>query len=320
MKAKNKALLYLRILVSIVLLLVLGFFMRGRFDELLNTIRSVNIRLFLLALTVSSCILVIHAYRLKLLFEVQKIYFSGIEAVKLSFLGMFFNNFMPSTIGGDMVKLYYAKKRAKNLVEPFSAIVMDRMLGLTALTMLGATALLFKSELIKNNTVKLIILSFFLIIIGFFILLFFKGMTFKIVGLLKRLKLTKFEHLIIKMSDTIFRFSKSSKVLTAFSLALSGQIMIIFCVYVLSRSLSLNLPISTFYVLIPVIQIVSVFPSINGLGVREGAFVYFFKDLLTPEYAMALSILYLGLMIPVSLVGGFIYMFYGKIDTKEVVV
>lgn len=319
MKVKNKGLLYLRIFVSIVLLFVLGFFMRGSFGKLLDTLRSVNIGFFLLALVMSSGIIIIHAYRLKLLFEVQKIYFSGIEAVRLSFLGIFFNNFMPSTIGGDIVKLYYAKKRAKNLVEPFSAIVMDRVLGLTALTMLGSTALLFRSELIKNNTVKFIIFSFFIIITVFFVLLFFRGLTTKIIYLLKIFKLTKFEQLIIKLSDTICRFSKSAKLLTAFLMGLSGQVLIIFCVHILSRSLSLNLPMATFYVLIPVIQIVSILPSINGLGIREGAFVYFFKDFMAPEYAVALSILYLGLMVPVSIVGGFIYMFYGKMDAKEAV-
>ena len=105
----------------------------------------------------------------------------------------------------------------------------------------------------------------------------------------------------------------------AFFCALFGQVVIIFAVYVLSRSLSINLPIYTFYALIPVIQIVSALPSINGLGVREGAFVYFFKDFIAPEYAVALSILYVGIIIPMSVVGGLAYMFYGKIDAKEVV-
>ncbi len=320
MKGSSNLLLYLRIFISIGLLLILCFFMRDRFDELFDTIRSVNIGLFLLTLTVAICIIIIHAFRLKCLFEIQGIYFSGIEAVKLAFVGVFFNNFMPSTIGGDVVKLYYAKKRAKNFIEPFSSIIMDRIVGLTALTLLGTLALFFGPEFIKNNTAKLIILFFFLLIIGFFILLFFKGFTAKLVCLCRVFKLVKFERWIVKLVETISRFSKSSKVLYALFCGLIGQVMIIFCVYLLSRSLSLNLPIATFYVLIPVIQIVSVLPSINGLGIREGAFVYFFKDLMAPEYAVALSILYLGLMVPVSIAGGFIYMFFGRINTKEVVV
>jgi len=294
--------------------------MRDRFDELLDTMRSVNMGLFSLALTVASCIIIIHAFRLRGLLEIQKIYFSRVEAIKLAFMGVFFNNFMPSTIGGDVVKLYYAKKRANNLIEPFSSIMMDRIVGLAALTLLGSLSLLFKSELIKNNTSKLIILAFFLIIIGFFSLVLFRGFTSLIISLCRFFKLAKFELRILKLIDTISRFSKSSKILNAFLLGLTGQIMIIFCVFILSRSLSLNIPLGIFFVLIPVIQIVSVLPSINGLGVREGAFVYFFKDFIAPEYAMALSILYLGLMIPVSIAGGVIYMFSGRMKTKEVVV
>ena len=319
MKSKDRLFLWLRFFISILLLSILWFFMRGRFDELLNTIRSVNIGLFLLALAVGSCVLVINAFRLKFLFEIQEIYFSSVEVIKLALMSVFFNNFMPSTIGGDVFKLYYAKKRAKNFIEPISSLIMDRILGLTALTLLGALALLFQSELIKNNTVKLIILAFSLIICGFLSLLFMKGFTIKIISLCRFFKLAKFEHRIVKLIDPISRFSKSSKVLNAFLLGLFGQIMIIFCIFMLSRSLSLNIPLGIFFVLIPVIQIVSVLPSINGLGVREGAFVYFFKDFMAPEYAVALSILYLGLMIPVSIAGGFIYMFSGRMKTKEVI-
>lgn len=196
--------------------------------------------------------------------------------------------------------------------------MMDRILGLTALTILGGLALLFKGELITNSAAKLIIMTFVLIVSGIYSLIFFKGLTSAIISLCQMFKLVKFEHWIVKLIDTISRFSKSTKTLNAFFYGFIGQVMIIFCVYLLSRSLSLNIPIATFYVLIPVIQIVSILPSINGLGVREGAFVYFFKDLMAPEYAVALAILYLGLMIPISMVGGVIYMFYGKINKEEV--
>ncbi len=319
MKSNNKLLLWLRILISIVLLFILCYFMRNRFDELLDTIRSVNIGLFLLSLTVASCIIVIHAFRLKFLFEIQKIYFSGAEAIRLAFVGVFFNNFIPSTIGGDIVKLYYAKKRAKNFIGPLSSLMMDRIMGLAALILLGIVALLLKSEFIKNNLAKLIIMSFFLIIIGLFILLFFKGFSSKLVCLCRTFKLVKTERWIVKLVDAVSRFSKSSKTLNAFFFGVLGHVLSIFCVYLLSRSLSLDVPIATFYVLVPVIQIVSVLPSINGLGVREGAFVYFFKDFMSPECALAISILFIGLMVSVSIAGGFIYMFYGRINTKEVV-
>ncbi len=318
MKIKNKLLLYLRVFISIGLIIVLCFFMRGRFGELMNTLRSVNLGLFLWAVALAGFILVISAFRLKLLFEIHGIYFSGIEAIRISYMGVFFNNFMPSTIGGDVVKLYYAKKRAKNLIEPISSLVMDRILGLTALTFLGAAALMFKSELMKDNTAKFIIMVISLIISVFFVLLFFKGFSLKVVYFCKMFKLVKTEAWIIKLVDTMSSFRKSSKIFAAFFCALFGQVVIIFCIYILSRSLLLNLPIATFYVLIPVIQIVSALPSINGLGIREGAFVYFFKDFIAPEYAVALSILYLGIMIPLSIAGGFVYMFYGKINTREV--
>jgi uncharacterized protein (TIRG00374 family) len=82
--------------------------------------------------------------------------------------------------------------------------------------------------------------------------------------------------------------------------------------------LGLDLPLKIFFVFIPLIQIVSLLPSLGGLGIREGAFVYFFKEFVQPEYALAISILYLAPMIFSSFFGGVIYMFYGRINKQEV--
>ena len=58
-------------------------------------------------------------------------------------------------------------------------------------------------------------------------------------------------------------------------------------------------------------------PSLNGLGVREGAFVYFLKGYIGPEKACAISILWLGLILVYSVIGGLFHLLYPlKIDEK----
>jgi hypothetical protein len=49
-------------------------------------------------------------------------------------------------------------------------------------------------------------------------------------------------------------------------------------------------------------------PSLNGLGIREGAFIYFLTPYMGKEYAAALGILWLGLLILLSVIGGAIYL------------
>jgi uncharacterized membrane protein YbhN (UPF0104 family) len=62
--------------------------------------------------------------------------------------------------------------------------------------------------------------------------------------------------------------------------------------------------------MVPLVWAVSMLPSLNGLGVREGAFVYFFKGYIGPEKAFAVSLLWLGMIMMNSLIGGVYQLVY----------
>jgi len=63
----------------------------------------------------------------------------------------------------------------------------------------------------------------------------------------------------------------------------------------------------------PLVSVASMMPSINGLGVREGAFVIFLGEFISKESAMAVSILFLSIVLIVSFIGGVLYLFSGKL-------
>jgi hypothetical protein len=50
-------------------------------------------------------------------------------------------------------------------------------------------------------------------------------------------------------------------------------------------------------------------PSVNGLGIREGGFVYLLKDYMPADKAFAISILLLGTLLILGVIGGIIYAF-----------
>ena len=70
--------------------------------------------------------------------------------------------------------------------------------------------------------------------------------------------------------------------------------------------------------IMPIIYIASMLPSVNGLGVREGAFLILFRPIIGAEKAFALSLLWLFLYLLFSIFGGFVYAFakHGKKETK----
>jgi uncharacterized membrane protein YbhN (UPF0104 family) len=70
--------------------------------------------------------------------------------------------------------------------------------------------------------------------------------------------------------------------------------------------------------IVPMIHVIGIIPvAINGIGLREGAFVYFFTQMgISLSQAFALSLLFrLGSLIP-SLVGGYFCML-GKVNYKK---
>lgn len=77
------------------------------------------------------------------------------------------------------------------------------------------------------------------------------------------------------------------------------------------------MPISRLLLIIPIIWTVSMLPSLNGLGVREGAFVYFLKGYIGTEKAFAISLLWLGLIIFYSIVGGIYQLLYPSRMTER---
>lgn len=319
MKPRKFLFIVLRISISIGLLMLLFLLLKDNLGNFYKILSGVNLGLFMLAAVLLLIIVILGALRLKNLLEIQNVCFSNLEMIRISFMALFFNSFMPSSFGGDVIKLYYARGRAKNLIKPFSSLVIDRLIGATALVILASSALLIKGGLITNASAKLIVWFFLLALIVLIMFLFSRFLSEKISVLFFILKLKRLGERVQNLHNILAEFRKSPKLIYALFYGFSIQVLNVFCAYLLSGSLGLNLPLGIFFVFIPVIQIVSALPSLGGLGIREGAFVYFFKDFVQPEYALAISILYLGPMIFLSFFGGFMYMFYGRINRQEVV-
>jgi uncharacterized membrane protein YbhN (UPF0104 family) len=75
-------------------------------------------------------------------------------------------------------------------------------------------------------------------------------------------------------------------------------------------ALGLDVPVAFYFILIPLIAVATMIPvSLNGLGVREGAFVFFLSQVGVPQdQALSLALLWLGVLIASSLIGGLVWL------------
>ena len=90
-------------------------------------------------------------------------------------------------------------------------------------------------------------------------------------------------------------------------LSIFNQFLGAIVMYLLAKSLSLELSLGLIFLVIPIIGIASMCPSLNGLGPREWAYVYYLGPIVGEDKAGAMAILWFSLLLINSLIGGLVY-------------
>lgn len=115
-------------------------------EKLFNIIRKASPWYLLLALGLFNVSKIINAIRLNRFFRTIGIELSSIYSLKLYYLGMFYNLFLPGGIGGDGYKIYILRKNHNiRAINVFHAVIWDRLSGIFALAVLACILLLFSS-------------------------------------------------------------------------------------------------------------------------------------------------------------------------------
>lgn len=116
------------------------------FEQVVDRMVSINLFYFLLALLAFNLSKNISAYRIKAYYHAIGIFLKNTYNIKLLYLGMFYNLFLPGSIGGDGYKVYLLRQqfdvKTKYIV---SATLLDRLSGLALLLLLAGVFLLFSS-------------------------------------------------------------------------------------------------------------------------------------------------------------------------------
>jgi glycosyltransferase 2 family protein len=190
---------------------------------------------------------------------------------KLYLTGTFINNFVPSTIGGDIFRAYQIGKTDGRYSEATSTVVMDRFSGLLALMLMA----LFFSLLNINSVLK----NYPLMITNLLIILALLA-TFFIIKVRRADWMKKiinfFPEKIVIFLKNLNSFEKDQKIIYI-SLAYSVIFNLIgvgVANFILFWSLNININILDYLSVIFIISILSSIPA--GVGLKEWAYVTFF--------------------------------------------
>lgn len=307
---KGKLLNILRVVISVGLLALLIFLMRGKFDEILAIIVKTDPGFLIASIVLYGLVITpLMAMRLKLIFDASGVQLSFKEIMNLTLIGYFFNNFLPTSIGGDMAKIYYAGKGSAKKVACVGCILMDRIVGFLGMMLIAALAFLLLGNRIEHKGIIWVIVSVFGGFAAVLLLAWNRDLTRGFKPLLRVIEFFNLDEKLKPLYDELHGYKNHKHIIIAgVAISIAAQLLASISIWLLGLSLSCRLNVANFFLLIPVIGVAAMIPSINGLGVREGSFIYFFKSFIGPEKAFALSLLFLAQMLIMSVVGFLVYL------------
>ena len=319
---KKKIFFLLRIAVTFIIIFILWWSLKDNLNELILNLSSVDKFYLLLGFFVYLSHTLLLAARLRIIFFTQSLVLNIKEAFRLNLIGFFFNAFLPTSVGGDVVKAYYvSEKFSHKKVESYAAVFADRAIGLMSIISIALISLLFVSEEIVVKETRYLIWAVFLVGLFFLFFSFNKNFAEKFKFLLVILRKLKLEQ-IAKRSYWVFNNFKNHKKtgLLAIVISFISQTIIIVVFFILAKGLNLDLPLSLFFLFVPIITIAGMIPSLGGTGPREGAFVLLFAPLVGAANAAALALLWLLFFLGLSLIGGGVYALsgYRRLKIKEI--
>ena len=309
-KRKQKIKNILRILISLIAFVCLVKFGKVDLHTALKYLLKVNPVYFTLAfLTYFTTMLLagLRFYFSSHILGFRKTYF---QLLQLNFVGTFFNNFLPTTFGGDALRGYYLKRESHiPLSKAVACIVYERYTGMVVLFWAVSFVFLmqnfgFISKTSWNIPYQAIMFCHAGSLISIGIVPFLPQ--------INKIFFGKKNWLYIKIIEPFIVYWHDLKLMAKITfLSIVLQASVVLCHVLIAKSLNINIPLSYYLVFYPLTTIAGfMIPSLNGLGVREGAYIYFLKKVsVSTDQGLAFSICWLIILLFTSVIGSLVYLF-----------
>jgi glycosyltransferase 2 family protein len=302
----------LKAAVSVALLWLL--FSRVDLARLWSVARNASALWLVAALALYLSVVLISTWRWGLLLKAQGLEFTFGRLMSSFLVATFFNNFLPSNIGGDVIRIADTAPAAGSKTLATTVVLIDRgigLLGLVLMAALGATA----GGQFEGSPAGV---GAGMLWAGFGLAAMIATpallMPEAFVRMLQPLRIVHREWVdrrLDKLSVALGRFRESPAVLAgcfAGAVAVQGALV----AYYLAIAHSMQIPIgfAELAVIVPITFIVQMLPvSLNGFGVREATFGFYFSRLGLPlESALLVSFMGAALIMLFSLSGGVAYL------------
>jgi uncharacterized membrane protein YbhN (UPF0104 family) len=310
---RRRALLVFKIAVSLILLWIL--FSRIDMGKLWAGTRMASVPWLAVALAIYAASVTASVWRWHLLLDAQNVHIKPTRLAGSYLVALFFNNFLPSNIGGDVIRIRDTTRAAGSMTLATAVVLVDRALGLMGLVLVAACGATVAAGGATRGAALPIVPAW--LWAGFLI---GAGLSAPAVlapaGVGRMLQPLRVFHpewidnRIEKITGVLSRFrDRPAALVGCFGGAVFVQAATV--VFYLAVAYALHIAIGPWdlAVIVPLSFIIQMAPvSINGFGVREAAFTLYFSRLRLPiESALLVSLVPTALVMLFSLSGAAVY-------------
>lgn len=273
-----------KVLVTIILLYVI--FKKINISDFLGTILTANIWYFVFACLLWPICVLLSSFKWNLILQEYGINISHMNAFNLYWMGSFFNNFLPSSFGGDSYKFVYLNKTFRDKkAQIVSSILLERGIGFLVIIMFT----LFLTPFFITNHIPLIyFLSALILTAAVFII--FSNRNIEI----RRIFKSKLINKIIKGVNVLLSFKNKKKIVISIITSSVFLMLGVFSTHLVFLAFDRPPSFLLIMFLYPLITLSGLIPfSINSLGIKEGIGIYLYSSF-GIDTEVALSVLLVG--------------------------
>lgn len=297
---KKQITTYIRLLFSIILVTAFIYIADlGKIVRYLSSLGLISVALIFLCILLS---VIASGIKWHVLLPSHKI--SALKTTRIFTIGLFFNNFLPSSIGGDGMRIYLLNKEGIRKSTSASSVVLDRLFASLTLAGLGFFASIFATHF---NTIAFIMFAVLFLLTGLMITLILKGW---IPGFIAR-KETKIKHKLQAFIDAAADIRKKPIIIIKnMILGAVFQLLVALVIGAIFYGLNFNVPglIDLIYISTATSVLAMIPLGLNGYGLREGAYIYLLQAYgYTISQALSISVIFAVMVSIFSFLGGLDY-------------
>ncbi len=274
----------LRVAGTVASLALLGWLMaRQDWDGLITYARGIPATSLILALGLVAAGQLCNVARWLALLRGQGIGMRYTEAARLAFAGLFASNFLPSTIGGDAVRIVGVGRAARDRLSGAATVVVDRGISVFGmLFLLPFSAWIFPDVLRGPGS--------------------FAGMAVAA----EAAPIRWLRRMVLRLRETLAPWAhRPGSLVLALLSSWAGVLCYLLAVWTVARGLSIDVGLEQVAGATGITYLLTIIPvSINGYGVREAGMLALYVQLgASAEQASALALITRAMMMLVSLPG-----------------